>query len=212
MTTRSGLIARHVHEGQDALDIGRPDVVLLDLSEGLSLGHVPKRHGLVADVQQSRVPADGQGPPADDLHPGVLLRVVGGRDGDTAVQLEVADREIDHFGADEPEVEDVGAALRRPADQRRRHRWRRDPHVTPDRDPPGLELLHVRTADRVSAVLVQLGRVDPSNVVRLEDLRIEHGGTLSPEPLRLRPCEGQVYRGPRRPERTRKPTVIRRSA
>ena len=50
-----------------------------------------------------------------------------------------------------------------------------EPHVAPDRDPPRLELLDVGAADRVRAVLVELGRVDAADVVCLEDLRVEHG-------------------------------------
>ena len=37
-----------------------------------------------------------------------------------------------------------------------------------------LELLDVGAPDRAGAVLVELGRVDPADVVRLEDLGIEH--------------------------------------
>ena len=61
-----------------------------------------------------------------------------------------------------------------PLDHRRRHRGRGDAHVAPDRDPPRLELLDVGAADRVGALLVELGGVEPAHVVRLEDLRVEH--------------------------------------
>ena len=69
---------------------------------------------------------------------------------------------------------DVGAGLGGTLDRRRRHRRRRQPHVAPDRDPPRLELLDVGAPDRVGALLVELGRVDPAHVVGLEHLRIEH--------------------------------------
>ena len=39
---------------------------------------------------------------------------------------------------------------------------------------PRLELLHVRTADRVRAFFVEFLAVDAADVVRLEDLRFEH--------------------------------------
>ena len=39
---------------------------------------------------------------------------------------------------------------------------------------PRLELLDVRAADRVRALLVELVRIEAADVVRLEDLRIEH--------------------------------------
>ena len=126
------------------------------------------------DLLEPRVAADGQRARAHDLHPGVLLRVVRRGDAHAAVEPELADREVDHLGADEPEVEDVGAAVRRALDQRCRHRGRREAHVPSDRDPPRLELLDVAPPDPVCAVLVQLGRVDSADVVRLEDGRVEH--------------------------------------
>ena len=43
---------------------------------------------------------------------------------------------------------------------------------------PRLELLHVGAADRVGAGLVELVGVDPSDVVGLEDLRVEHARML----------------------------------
>src|SRR5207249_1072331 len=51
----------------------------------------------------------------------------------------------------------------------------RPPHVVADGDPTRLELFDEGTHDRVGALLVQFRGVDPADVVRLEDLRIEHG-------------------------------------
>src|SRR4029453_12992432 len=58
------------------------------------------------------------------------------------------------------------------------HARRRQAHVVSDGDPLRLELLDVRPPDRVAALLVQLARIEAANVVRLEDLRIEHGRML----------------------------------
>ena len=91
-----------------------------------------------------------------------------------AVEPEVADREVEHLGADEPDVDHVGPGGRGALDRRLRHRRRRDAHVAPDGDPLRLELLDVGAPDRARAVLVDLARIDPADVVGFEDLRIEH--------------------------------------
>ncbi len=44
----------------------------------------------------------------------------------------------------------------------------------PDRDAPRLELLDVRTPDRVRAFLVELVGIDAPHVVRLENRGIQH--------------------------------------
>ena len=138
----------------------------------------------VADVEESRVAAHGQRPAAHDLHAGVLLRVVRRGDHDPAVELEVTDREIDHLGTDKADVEHLATRAGRPVDDRLGHRRRRDSHVAADGDASGAELLDVGSADGVRAVLVQLVAVDPAHVVRLEDLRVEHGVMLAPRRAR----------------------------
>ena len=112
----------HVDEGQDLVDVGRKDILLPDLSEGLSLRRGGTGQCSVADVQQARVAADGHRAAADDLHARVLLRVVRGGDLDSAVEVEVADRGIEHLGADEPDVDDVRPGGRCALDHRLRHR------------------------------------------------------------------------------------------
>ena len=149
-------------------------------SWGQAPGPVGERHGPVAHVQKARLASDRERAPPDDLHPGVLLRVVRGGDGDPAVEAQLADGEVDHLRPDEPEVEDGGAGVGRPVDDSRRHRGRRLAHVAADGDLRRLELLHVRAADRVGAGLVELGAVDPAHVVGLEDLRVEHPGDATP--------------------------------
>src|SRR6266566_4266146 len=69
-----------------------------------------------------------------DLHAGVFLRVVRRRDGDTAVEGELADREIDHLGSDQPEVEHLGALVGGAAHHRGCHLRARKPHVPADGD------------------------------------------------------------------------------
>ena len=160
-----------VDEREDALDKSGVDVHALrgrvvDELRALDL------LGPVTHVEEARIAADGESAPADDLHPRVLLRVVRGGDHDAAVDVELADAEIEHFGADHSDVLDLGTAVGGTLHDRPGDRRRRDAHVAPDRDRLGLELLDVRPAHCIGARLVQLGRVDAAHVVRLEGLRV----------------------------------------
>jgi L-aminopeptidase/D-esterase-like protein len=91
-----------------------------------------------------------------------------------AVELELADGEIDHLGADHAEVEHVRAAVRRAsitaAPSRATTRACRA-----RRRSARLELLDVRAPIAYAPVLVELVEIHPAHVVRLEHLRIEHG-------------------------------------
>ena len=171
-----------VDEREDLCDEPVPDVGRRHLA---ALRDLEERALRVSpDVLEPRVAADGKRTGAHDLHPGVLLRVVRRGDAYAAVEAELADRVVDHLGADQPEVEDVGASVGRSLDQRRRHRRRREPHVAPHGDPGRPEVLDVAPSDPVGAVLVELRRVDPADVVGLEDGRGEHAPDArgSPEP------------------------------
>ena len=97
-----------------------------------------------------------------------------GGDGHAAVELQVADREIQHLGADEPELEHVGARVRGSVGHGRGQRRARYAHVVSDCDPRRLELLDEGATDRVGALLVDLSGVDATDVVCLEHLWIEH--------------------------------------
>ena len=98
-----------------------------------------------------------------------------GGDCDAAVEAELADGAVEHLRAHHPDVDDVRARVGRAVDRRPRHRWSREAHVPPDRDPPRLEVLHVRATDGVRTVLVELVGIDASHVVRLERRGIQHG-------------------------------------
>ena len=93
-----------VDERQHLVHEGRKDILLLDMSRGLSRA-CRRGQGSVADVQQARVAADRQRAAAHDLHPRVLLRIVRRGHLDAAVEPEVTDREVEHLGADEPDVD-----------------------------------------------------------------------------------------------------------
>jgi hypothetical protein len=171
ITTRSGFSEP---TSTNALDEPVPDVLF---AKRAPRGTMPGTgHGAVADVEQPRLPTDGERTAADDLHPGVLLRIVRRRDHDPPVELEVADREIEHLRADHPEVEDICARVGCALAGGGRHRRRRETHVAPDGDARRRELVDVRTADRVGAGLVELLGVEAAHVIRLEHRRIEHCG------------------------------------
>jgi hypothetical protein len=104
---------------------------------------------------------------------------------DAPVERERADGVVEHLGPDHADVHHVRAAVRGAADGRLRHRGRRQPHVTADGDRLRLELLDVGAADRVGALLVELGRIEAPDVVGLEDLWVEHAGPM----LRRRAAE-----------------------
>ncbi len=170
-----------VDEREHLVDEAAPDVLsanlaaLLDRAEA---GLGPSPH-----VVETRVAAHGKRALADDLHARVLLRVVRGGHAHAAVEPELADRVVDHLGPDHSQVEHVGTAVCRALDQRLRHRRRGEAHVPADGDRARLELLDERPADAVGAVLVELRRVDPADVVGLEHLGVEHEAMLASVPL-----------------------------
>ena len=97
-----------------------------------------------------------------------------GGDHDPTIEVQLADGEIDHLRADQPELDDLCASLGRASHDRLRHRGRGEPHIPSYGDDFGLEFVDVGAADRVGAGLVQLVGIDPADVVGLEDLGIEH--------------------------------------
>ena len=162
-----------VDEGEHLVDEAGPDVERRDLAA--LRDRAESGLGAHAHVLEARVAADGQRPGPDDLHARVLLRIVRRGDADPAVEPELADRVVDHLGADHPEVADVGATVRGALHHGGCHRRRGDAHVAADGDRVGPEVLHVRASDRVPTLLVELRAVEAANVVRLEDAWIEHG-------------------------------------
>ena len=198
-----------VDEGEDLGDEALPDVLRAHLATAHRLAEPGPR--TAAHLLQPRVAPDGERPGTDDLHPGVLLRVVRRGDADAAVERELADRVVDHLGADHPEVEHVCAAVRRPLDHRRGHRRRREAHVPPDGDRPGPELLGVGSPDPVGPLLVELRGVDPPDVVRLEDLRVEHAADASRGgAVRMSSIAAGACRGARRRRASAAAQLVRR--
>ena len=124
-------------------------------------------------------PPTGSAPRRTIFMPVYSFGVVRRGDADAAVEPELADRVVDHLGPDEPDVEDVGAAVGGTLDRprppssartracrgRRRSRGARSARRTP-------------RPIAVRAVLVELRRVEAADVVRLEDRGIEHARML----------------------------------
>ena len=122
ITTFSGLICVEIDEGQHAQDVAGPDVLLADLSRGLSLGPKSTAMRSVADLHQARVSADRQARRARTIF--IPVYSFGLCDAVTmiaAVELQLTDREIDHLGPYEADVEHVGASIGRALDDRLRH-------------------------------------------------------------------------------------------
>ena len=116
MTTRSGLIVEtSTNESTFSTNSGQMSFAC---ASPRFAGAPERLQGAVADVQEARLAAHRERAAAHDLHPGVLLRVVRGGDADAAVELELADGEVDHLRPHHPEVEDVRAAVHGAVDQR----------------------------------------------------------------------------------------------
>ncbi len=162
-----------IDEREDTLEERGPDVLFLDAA--LAGDFAEALQSAVANFRESRVASNGQGASAHDLETGVLLGVVRGGAGDAAVELQRIDCEVEHLRTDQPDVDHVGASFGCSLRQRRHHLRARDAHVVPDGDPLRAEFLDIGPPDRVGALLVDLGRVDPANVVGLEDIGLEHG-------------------------------------
>ena len=152
-----------------------PDV---DLLEGAAAGRVPKAGlDLLPDVADPGVAGERQRALADQLHPGVGLRVVRSGDHRAAVQLARADQVVEHLGRDHPGVEHGRALEDQPVAQLRRHRRCGQSHVAAEPDPQLARLLAAQSrqhpgegaADRVRGRLVHLLAVQPADVVGLED-------------------------------------------
>ena len=102
-----------VHEREDALCEGVVDI-LRALPSRLTVGRGFGERA-VADVEEARSLPDRQGALADDLEAGVLLWVMRGGDHDPAFEPELVDGEVEHLGADQADVDDVGSAWSAPA-------------------------------------------------------------------------------------------------
>ena len=112
---------------------------------------------------------------------------------EAALVAVLADREVEHLGADLAEVDDVRAGVGRAPDRGRRDLGRREAHVAPDRHHLRLERGDVSAGECVCTLGVELVWHDSAHVVCLE-----HGGrqhrrmslvTVSIRPLQVRDAD-----------------------
>ena len=127
----------------------------------------------VADVVDAGVAAQRERLPPDHLDAVVLLRIVRRGDLRAAVVAVARDGVVEHVGAHHAVVDDVGALGAGALDERRRHRGRRQPHVARHRDPLRLQIADEAAADLPRRLFVHFGRIQPADVVGLEDGRVD---------------------------------------
>ncbi len=136
----------------------------------------------IAHAVEARVAADGQRAPPHHLEAVVAGRVVRGGDREPALVAVLADGEVHHLGAGEPDVVDVAPRVERAADRGLGELLRGQAHVVADRDARRLELVDVRARDAIRPVGVELVGDDAADVVGLEDSRVKcHAGIVRPE-------------------------------
>ena len=131
---------RRVDEGERVLAELVPDVDLLEASRRRAPWPRPASISAL-HVADPGVAGERQGALADQLHPGVGLRVVRGGDHRAAVELARADQVVEHLGRDHAGVEDGRALDDHPVAELGRHRRRGQPHVAPEPDPQLARLL-----------------------------------------------------------------------
>ena len=129
---------RGVDERRHAVVEPGVDVALRDLA-GLPGRRRLHAERALLDLVEARVRADREGAAADDLHAVVGGRVVRRGHLQAALVAVLADREVEHLGADLTQVDDVRAGLGRAADGGGRDLGRRQPHVPADRHHLRLE-------------------------------------------------------------------------
>ena len=159
-----------VDEGVDVLDVLGEQVALLDPAP---LGGAFEEPGLDRrpDIREPRVLADGGGARPAQLDPVVLGGVVAGSE-HRRRRVEPPRREVHEVGRDQPELDHVGAGQGGAVGERGRERLRRRPHVPPHQHQRRARERDERVADPPRDVVVEVVRVQPTDVVGLED-RVE---------------------------------------
>ena len=119
-----------VDERKHLGDEAGPHVLAAYRSSALDLPEA--RFGSSSDLRESGVASDRERAATDDLHPGVLLRVVRRGDADAAVEAELGNRVVEHLRPHEPELDGLGARVGEAVHDSREDRRRRQAHVVPD--------------------------------------------------------------------------------
>ena len=122
----------------------------------------------VADGEKTRVPADGPGLLAHELHPVVVLGVVAGRDHDATVHALVGHREIDFLGPAFAQGEDIHPGFAQAADDGLCHGWAGQADIMPYHHPVRVQEGSKRPADAVGQGLIKVVRDPAANIVGFE--------------------------------------------
>src|SRR5215213_7326613 len=130
----------------------------------------------VTDLAEPRVSREGDGFLPAELETVVVFGVVGGRYHGPSGLLEVSYGEVERICRDQPKVEDVCSRLGNPLYKCLLQRLTRDAHVAGHDDPGAREVqvLYKGTADVFCHVLVQVLRINATDVVGLEYRLVQH--------------------------------------
>ena len=109
---------------------------------------------------------------ARELHPVVLGRIVRGRDHHAAVEPVFPNCKVQRVRRNQADIGNVGAGIGRSARERIEKGDAGWTHVAARDDALGPEQRHEAAPDAVSDVIVDFGRINPANVVGLENSRI----------------------------------------
>ena len=137
---------------------------------------VPSLDDGVANLADAGVPGQGDGATTHHLDPVPLLRVVGRGDDGPSVEVATPDGEVEHVRSDHPHVLDAAAPRGRSFDERRRDDRRARANVPTHGDVSRAEEIDEGSADLTGDGAVDLGRIDPTNVIGLEDGGVGHQG------------------------------------
>ena len=132
-------------------------------------GSYVERLAALLELGDPRVAAQRQRPLFHQLHAVVLRRVVRGGHHDAAVQPPGGDAEVEHLGGDETEVHGRGAGRGGAGGERLEKPGGRRTGVHARAEPRCAQLLREGAADALGGRLIQLPRIEPADVVGLED-------------------------------------------
>ena len=163
------------------LDILIENIHLLDLA-GYGCGRrvrLADRHR--RNVLQPRIARDRTRLLTHELHAVVLLRVVARRNHDTAAELQMRRRKVDHLRAALPDVHNVAARLREPLRERVADRRTGETNVMSDGDLLCAEQRGETASDTIGKLLVHLIGIDTAYIVCAKTL-VCHCHVTSPPP------------------------------
>ena len=159
--------ARDVHRGHHVVGVPGQDVVQFQTA-GTTGYRQPARSGEPADLVEPRIAADRARALPHQLHPVVVDGIVARGDHDAAGEAARGGRPVDHLGAAEPEVEDVGPAEAQPLGHRGRQLVAAETAIPAQADLAAAEVRRHGLADAQREIRVQILRHAAADVISLE--------------------------------------------